>query len=306
MCSLRNFQSSIFNSQFALRHGFLLINKERGPTSHDVVSAVRRRLHEPKAGHLGTLDPMATGLLVVAVGAKALKVVELFKNLTKEYVAGITLGAVSNTYDAEGMITESPYRAGWQPPVDTAPIQVIIKDRFLGRFSQVPPAHSAVHVGGVRAYELARSGKPIAIVAREVDITACEILEYSYPHLKLRIACSSGTYIRALAHDLGQAMRCGGYLESLERTRVGEWAVDVAHLSNDVDWKHVIPLKEILKVFPGVEIGDKEWGELKHGRSIDGLMQDPTLIAWFEGLPVAILETDSKRNGYLKPRKVIS
>ena len=119
-----------------MRHGFILLHKPRGPTSHDMVDRVRRLLNEAKVGHLGTLDPMAEGLLVLAVGAKALKVIELFKGLTKEYLATVTLGAVSTTYDAEGSISMNKPKAGWLPPEDASRIQALIDDRFLGKMEK--------------------------------------------------------------------------------------------------------------------------------------------------------------------------
>lgn len=143
-----------------MRHGFLLIDKPLGPTSHDAVAMVRRSLPERSVGHLGTLDPAATGLLVMAVGKKALKVVQLFSEMTKEYEADILFGKVSTTYDGEGIIKQFDIGMGWVPP-EHSQLQQIIKDRFTGKISQVPPAHSAVHVSGERAYNKARQGHQI-------------------------------------------------------------------------------------------------------------------------------------------------
>ncbi len=190
-----------------MRHGFLLIDKPEGPTSHDCVAQVRHILHERKVGHLGTLDPAANGLLVMAVGAKALKVVELFNNLNKEYEATVCFGAVSSTYDREGVIEEVTLQPGVEVPDELA-IRNVIKDRFLGKVEQVPPAASAIKIGGERAYRKMRRGKGVKLSSREVEITACDILSYDYPDLHLRVACGSGTYIRSLANDLGHLRRC--------------------------------------------------------------------------------------------------
>src|SRR3989339_527081 len=150
--SLLRIDSVLFcYSVLRMRHGFLLIHKPVGPTSHDVVQAVRRRLNEGKIGHLGTLDPAAEGLLVLAVGAKALKGIELFSDLPKEYRAHIHFGATSTTYDREGVIERWSPVAGWHAP-DEITIRSIIGSRFLGKIQQVPPAHSAVKIGGRRAY----------------------------------------------------------------------------------------------------------------------------------------------------------
>ncbi len=291
----------------SMRHGFLLIDKPRGPTSHDIVAMVRRELHERSIGHLGTLDPMADGLLVLAVGAKALKVVELFGKAEKEYEAEVRLGQVSSTYDKEGTVSSVDLKPGWVPPDDASKIRVVIEQRFLGRIKQVPPDFSAVSIGGERAYRKARRGEGIDMPERDVDVLACDILSYQYPSITLRIRCSSGTYIRSIANDLGQALGCGGYLHALRRTKVGTWSVDDSVRAANVAWTDVIPLKDILVDLPGLELQSSQWDELRFGRSFQGDMPDasPCLIAWHDGLPVALVEKDPKQSGMLKPRKVL-
>lgn len=270
-----------------MRHGFLLIDKPRGITSHDAVGIVRKRLGERGVGHLGTLDPAATGLLVLAVGRKALKVVTLFGDLRKEYEAEVRLGAVSSTYDAEGVVEPWTPKPGWEIPHQIV-IQNLIADRFVGKIRQVPPAHSAVHIGGERAYEKARRGETVVMPERTVDIEQCEILSYDYPELRLRIRCGSGTYIRSLAHDMGQLLHCGGYLTALRRTEVGEWTVDGAVSPDSADWHHVVPMKTVLTNFPRRDLTDDEWEDISHGRNIEAEVQ-PNTIAWHGDLPVALL-----------------
>jgi len=143
-----------------MRHGFLLVDKPVGPTSHDCVATVRSRLYEKKVGHLGTLDPQAEGLLVLAVGAKALKVVELFNELPKEYEAQIRFGVVSTTYDSEGILTKQKPKPGWVVP-ERINLECVIEDRFIGRVEQVPPGYSAVKISGERAYRKMRQGKGV-------------------------------------------------------------------------------------------------------------------------------------------------
>ncbi len=287
-----------------MRHGFLFIDKPRGPTSHDVVSKVRRILNEPKVGHLGTLDPLASGLLVLGVGAKALKVFELFTHLTKEYIAEVRLGAVSTTYDGEGVITDVAPKVGWEPPVDSSRIQALIADRFIGSIAQVPPSYSAISIGGERAHRLARAGEEVHLPPREVHIASCTVESYAYPDLSLRVSCGAGTYIRSLAHDLGQSMRCGGYLGALRRTKVGEWRVEDACSMKDFTWSQVSPLKQILASLPRIDLTDEQWEEIRHGRSVQAAFSE-SLIAWHADLPVAILEEDAKRAGFMKPKKVL-
>ncbi len=283
-----------------MRHGFLLINKPDGITSHDAVAIVRKTLSERDVGHLGTLDPAATGLLVMAVGKKALKVVQLFQDLTKEYEADVLFGKVSTTYDREGIIKQFDIGMGWTPP-EHSNLQKIINDRFTGKISQVPPAHSAVHVSGERAYNKARQGRSVLIPPRMVDIDRCSILDYAYPHLRLSVACGSGTYIRSLAHDLGESLHCGAYLAGLKRTKVGSWSVTSAKSADEAGWSDVIPLKEVLKKFPRRDLTDDEREEIAFGRNIEAEVAEDT-IAWHEDLPVAILVPAS--DGTAHARKV--
>lgn len=286
-----------------MRHGFLLVRKPKGPTSHDVVVTVRQRLHERDIGHLGTLDPAASGLLVLAVGSKALKVIELFGNLRKEYIACVRFGTVSSTYDSEGEMQEILPRPGWSPP-ELSAVERLIATRFQGVIEQAPPAYSAVKINGVRAYRRARHGVAISPPPRRVDIQQCVIEEYAYPLLTLRISCSAGTYIRSLANDLGQMLRCGGYLEDLRRTRVGEWLIDAAVAPEDAKWTDVIPLKALLHPFPSVDLTESEAEHVHHGRAIAREVQ-PNTIGWFGGLPIVILTPAKDGSRTAHPRKVL-
>ena len=286
-------------SSFSMRHGFLLIDKPEGPTSHDSVAAVRKALSERKVGHLGTLDPAATGLLVIAVGTKALKVIELFSDLSKQYVANIAFGSVSATFDREGPIEQVQRKPGVLDPDESA-VRIAIADRFLGKVQQVPPAASAVKIGGERAYRKMRQGRAVDMPTREVEIEECDVLSYAYPSLQLRVLCGSGTYIRSLAHDLGDVLHVGGYLAALRRTKVGDWAVDNAVYAEEAKWTNVIPLKEVLKDRPSRELSDVEADHITHGRVIDGEVE-PDTIAWHGDLPIAILENI---DGGVKARKV--
>lgn len=286
-----------------MRHGFLLIDKPIGFTSHDAVAVVRKTLGEKKVGHLGTLDPAASGLLVLAVGSKALKVVELFTDLHKEYEAGVRFGSVSTTYDAEGTLEEVSRTPGWPEP-STTDIQNAIRDKFIGKIQQVPPAYSAIKVGGERAYRKMRQGKDVQLLARTVEIDYCTISSYEYPDLSLHVECGSGTYIRSLAHDLGEVLRCGGHLSSLRRTKVGGWDVSDAVHPEKVAWAHVQPLKDVLASFDSVEISPEEAINLSHGRSIKREVK-PDVIAWCEGLPIAILLPLKDGSRETRARKVL-
>lgn len=215
--------------QLPTPRGVLLIDKPTGPTSMDVCARVRARLRRggaPKrirVGHAGTLDPMATGLLVVMVGG-ATKRCNEFMAGEKEYLATIDLSARSTTDDAEGEVTPVAVAAA---PLREDVVGVLA--RFVGTISQVPPAFSAIKVGGERAYRLARDGQTPVLAARPVVVHAIDLLDYSWPNAQVRVRCGKGTYIRSLARDIGTALATGGMLTALRRTRVGPWSVDAAH-----------------------------------------------------------------------------
>ena len=292
----------MFATLRSMKHGFLLINKPVGPTSHDIVAQVRKALSERKVGHLGTLDPAASGLLVLAIGNKALKVVELFSDLPKEYRAEITFGSVSSTYDGEGVIEETPPKPGWIEPTDVE-LQNVIRDHFLGNVKQVPPIHSAVSIGGERAYRKARRGQSIDMPERTIQITECDVVKYAFPKLVVDVACSSGTYIRSLAHDLGQRLRCGGYMSGLHRTRVGEWSEEFAVTPEEAGWSYVEPLKEVLFPMGGIDLTAKEADDIRFGRTIKRQVK-PDTLAWEGDLPIAILVPAKDGSQGARPRKV--
>ena len=215
--------------------GFYNINKPAGPTSHDVVARVRGELRRQtgqrvKVGHAGTLDPFASGVLVVAVGP-ATRLAGYAQAAAKRYTAEVTLGATSTTDDVEGDITPAPAAP---PPPAREQVQRAL-GQFVGTISQRPPAYSAVHVDGQRAYKLARDGRPADVPARPVTIHRLELLRYDYPTAELDVTCGSGTYIRSLARDLGEALGVGGYCSSLVRTAVGEFALDRAVAVEELD-----------------------------------------------------------------------
>lgn len=202
------------------------IDKPLGWTSFDAVKrlrgAIQRRLRVKKfkVGHAGTLDPLATGVLIVCTG-RATRRIEALQNGTKEYVAEITLGATTPSFDLE---TEVDATYPWEHITEEKIREIL--PRFTGRVMQVPPVFSAVKVDGKRAYNLARKGKDIELAAKSLEIKEIEILGYDAPRLTLRIVCSKGTYIRALARDIGEALGSGGHLTALRRTRVGDITID--------------------------------------------------------------------------------
>lgn len=197
----------------------LLINKPYGWTSFDVVRKIRNKIRIKKVGHAGTLDPLATGLLILCIG-KFTKRINEYMAQEKEYTGTFVLGATTPTYDLESepenfsdysYITEEKLR-------ETA-------RQFTGIIDQVPPIHSAIKKDGKRVYELARRGETVELEPRKIQITEFEITHINFPEVHFRVVCSTGTYIRSLAHDFGKALGCGAYLGSLCRTRIGNFSI---------------------------------------------------------------------------------
>lgn len=208
--------------------GFLLVDKPSGPTSHDVVDMVRRATGLKKVGHAGTLDPFASGLLILALG-KATKEISKFVGLDKTYEAVVLLGAVSNTMDRTGVIESQACSTVSEPAV------LDVLEKFKGAQDQTPPMYSAKKVGGKKLYELARAGETIERKPVRVTVHELELLELKWPYMKIRCRVSSGTYIRALAHDIGATLGCGAYLEELRRTRIGKYKVEDATSPESLD-----------------------------------------------------------------------
>ena len=204
----------------------LYIDKPYRFTSFDVVNKIRYTLcrtlkvRKLKVGHAGTLDPMATGVMIVCTG-KSTKRIEEFQYQTKEYVATLCLGATTPSYDLEKEI-DAYY------PTDHITRELVEEtlQQFRGTIEQIPPSFSAIKVGGVRAYEMARKGKDIELKPKTLVIDEIELLDYSLPYITIRVVCSKGTYIRALARDIGQALQSGAHLTALKRTRVGDVTLD--------------------------------------------------------------------------------
>ena len=275
-------------------NGLLNINKPAGITSHDVVNRVRRILGQKRVGHAGTLDPAATGILLVCAG-QATRLVEYLVPGTKTYQGAIVLGRSTDTYDREGETTNE---------ADTTHLERRMVEKamtaFIGEIEQVPPAYSAIKRDGVPAYKLARKGKSVDLPARRIRIDSFELLEWECPRLDFRIVCQSGTYVRSVAHDLGAALETGGYLEALSRTASGSWKIEdsvsleeleEAAANSRLD-EHIHPLSQVLPDMPKVSISDRQASLLSHGQTLELEVEGKpgTLGAWTSsGRLVAIL-----------------
>lgn len=216
------------------KDGVLLVDKPASWTSFDVVAKIRGQIRREyqekgikptkrqlKVGHAGTLDPFATGLLVILLGDATKKAGEFLK-LDKVYEATIHLGKTSTTGDPEGELTEVSRRQPTREEIEAA------LEKFVGTINQTPPAFSAIKVGGQRAYKLAHKGETVEIPTREVTVHSIELLDYSYPEIKVQAHVSSGTYIRTLAEDIGEALGAGAYCSQLRRTKIASWSIKEA------------------------------------------------------------------------------
>jgi tRNA pseudouridine55 synthase len=209
-------------SQPARLHGVLIIDKPAGWTSHDVVARVRRLVGERKVGHSGTLDPMATGVLPVAVG-DATRTIEYLADSGKRYIAEVTFGVETDTLDAEGRVTAIHDASHLDDSVVRAAL-----DRFRGSFEQIPPMHAAIKIDGVKLYELARRGIEVERAGRPVTVYAIDLLDWDPPVATIDVSCSKGFYVRSLARDLGEVTGVGAHLSNLVRTATGPFALSDA------------------------------------------------------------------------------
>lgn len=249
--------------------GFLNVDKPSGLTSHDVVYRVRRHTGVRRVGHAGTLDPFATGVLVLCLG-QGTRLAQFLTRGEKVYRAVVELGRTTDTYDRTGQVVEERDASG----VDREQVERAL-NRFRGRVQQVPPAYSAVKQGGVPLYRLARGGQKVAPPSREVEITEVKLVSWEWPRLTLELTCSAGTYVRSLAHDLGQLLGCGAHLAELTRLRSGRFCLDDA-VSLDaflaagegewLRWLH--PLEVAVEHLPRIWVDEANWQRLAQGQAI--------------------------------------
>lgn len=291
-------------------HGFLNINKPSGITSFDVVRRLKKCFPKgTRIGHLGTLDPMATGVLPVAVG-QATRIIPYLEKGEKEYIASMTLGAVSDTQDAWGNIID-----GQPGSVSREQLEGVLP-LFRGTIWQEPPMFSAVHYEGVRLYELARQGKTVSREKRPVEIKSLELLEFEdrdrYPVAKLKVVCSRGTYIRTLCHDIGQELGTGAYLSALTRTRSGEFTLSQAtDLDEALDsWSSLLmPLDYPLQDWPLVVLTTpQDVRGMENGQTITVNTRLPAgLVRVYRPDNTLLAIAQVQRRGdkdYLKPERV--
>jgi len=260
--------------------GILNVNKPPGVTSRRVVNRVARLAKPGKAGHAGTLDPLASGVLIVCVGS-ATRLISSVQQQPKVYRAVFQLGMRSDTDDITGeMIVDAGCRTVSADQVKT------LLPRFVGRIEQVPPKFSAVHVNGRRAYQLARSGRDVHLSPRTVHVRQIELIAFEFPRLELDIECGSGTYIRSIGRDMGEQLGCGAVMSDLVRTRIGPYsidsAVDLASLKDENFSENLLPAVTAVVGLPQYRCSPDQLQEIRHGRPIscdDTRFADETTVA---------------------------
>ncbi len=264
-------------------HGWLVLDKPAGMTSTQAVGAVRRLFDAQKAGHAGTLDPLATGLLPIALG-EATKTVPYAVDGTKHYLFTVRWGAATDTDDAEGRVVETSERRPTREAIEA------LLPGFTGEILQVPPAYSAIKVAGERAYDLAREGEPVKLEARPVHIEALELVDLpDRDTAVLRARCGKGTYVRALARDMGAALGCLGHLTALRRTRVAAFTEDQAVTLEAVEaaardgadalHRLLLPVEAALQELPMVSVAQSDAARLLRGQAVLMRGRDAPIIS---------------------------
>jgi tRNA pseudouridine55 synthase len=264
-------------------NGVLVVDKPAGPTSHDVVAQVRRAFGQPRIGHTGTLDPLATGVLPLVVG-QACRLAQFYTAAEKEYTVDVRFGAATPTYDAESLETTGTGAPPEPPGLSSALVEAALP-AFRGSFLQTPPPYSAKKIAGVRAYRLARDQQPADVKPVRVTVHRLELLSYDAGLARLGVVCSSGFYVRTLAHDLGQRLACGAHVEQLRRVRVGDFtianAVPLATIEREPTTAadRLIPMAALLPTFPPAVLTSGGAERAGHGRLLapDDLV-DPAFL----------------------------
>jgi tRNA pseudouridine55 synthase len=290
-------------------HGILNVDKPAGLSSHSVVAAIRKASNLSRVGHSGTLDPMATGVLLIGVG-QGVRVSEYLIDHDKKYHARVRLGVETDTYDATGKIVA-------QREVTATGDQIVdALQSFVGKLAQMPPAYSAIKKDGVPHYKLARRGEHVDTQPRDVEIFSIAWRGATLPDVEFDVHCSKGTYIRSLAHDLGEKLGCGGHLTALTRTAIGNFSLDDAvsldqlrdAFANGFAERYVIPMDEALLQFEAIVIDPQTATSIQQGRALacGRTFTTPLLRAYStSGEFIALLERGQEA-GMWKPRKVFS
>jgi len=306
-CPLKQLAMPLPKFSFRGTHGILNIDKPAGKSAHHVVHTIRKASNIARVGHAGTLDPMATGVMLVCVG-QAVRVTEYLIDHDKKYRARVRLGIATDTYDATGTIVA-------QRQVTATREQIIdALQSFVGKLSQMPPAYSAIKQAGVPLYKLARRGIAVETQPRPVEIYSLELLDVALPDIEFAVHCSKGTYIRSLAHDLGATLGCGAHLTALTRTAVGQFSLDDALpldqlrevIAQGGIERYLIPMDEALLKFQAIVVDQATAKNIQQGHRLQCGRAFTTLLlrAYSASGEFVALLAPGNEPGFWKPKKV--
>lgn len=279
-------------------NGVLIIDKPGGMTSHDVVQYFRRLFDTSKVGHLGTLDPMATGVLPLCIG-KATRVGQFFSTSPKEYIGEIRFGFATTTYDREGPPT------GPEVPFLSSREEVLaVMAELTGSLDQTPPAFSAKKIGGVRSHDSARRGEMVENAPIRVEVSVFEVTEFAPPFIQFRVVCGGGTYVRSLAHDLGQRLGCGAHLSSLRRLRSGDFGIEESVRMESAGASNITRLEKLFLHWPSLIVSGLEERRVRQGNPIPA--EEMTGFARILNNQGEFLAVAAVESGWARPRVVLT
>lgn len=279
-------------------NGLLIINKEKGMTSRDVVNIACKKLNTKKVGHTGTLDPMATGVLVLAIG-KSLKLVEEITNLNKEYIAEVTFGILTDTLDITGNILkmQKNFTVTKEKLID-------VLNSFLGEYNMQVPKYSAVKVNGKKLYEYARNNEEVKLPIKKVFINSIELLDLKENKFRFKCNVSKGTYIRSLIRDICEKLNTIGTMSKLIRIKQGDFKIEDASFLEEINEDKLLPAKDFISL-PKVEANEILYNKIKNGQKLENKYNYNKLCFIYKQDVIAVYELDKKDKNMIKPKKVL-
>lgn len=284
--------------------GILVVDKPAGMTSRDVVNILTKVFHTKKIGHTGTLDPLATGVLVVCVG-KSTKLVEILTSLEKEYILEAELGIATDTLDVTGKVLQKE-----KVHISKEKIEEALKS-MLGTYLQEVPIYSAVKIKGKKLYEYARNGEEVELPKREVNIQEVELQNVSYTEeqtqIQVRVVVSKGTYIRAFIRDIAEKLNTVGIMTSLKRTKQGKFQVEDAYSLEKIEGNEYtfVPIETVLKSYKRIEVSVEEKQKVQNGCLLLKSEEEEPILFTYQGIPLALYKTYEKDTQYMKPWKML-
>ena len=276
--------------------GILIINKEKNMTSRDVVNIVSKRLNTKKVGHTGTLDPLATGVLVIAIN-KALKLVDDITSLDKEYIAEVTIGIKTDTYDITGNVLEEKIEK-----IDKNKL-IKVLNSFIGKYNMTVPIYSAVKINGKKLYEYAREGKSVTLPVKEVYINDIELLDITDNTFSFKCNVSKGTYIRSLINDICDKLGIIGTMSNLNRIKQGKFKIEDSVELDEIDESKIIPMEKIIDI-PIINVDEILYNKIKNGQKLKNIYDETKIAFMYNDKLIGIYIVDSNDIDKIKPKSI--